>query len=104
MSLFESDSALFTQTNYSCLHTAPANFGKRSVHKIATKTLDFLRRNVAFVPRSTKEAAYKALVCPKLEYVAPIWSPFCKPQIQQVEKVHMTIAHRPAGDGATLVV
>ena len=34
----------------------------------ATKTLGFLRRNLAFAPRSTKEVAYKTLVRPKLEY------------------------------------
>ena len=37
----------------------------------ATKTLGFLRRNLAFAPRSTKEVAYKTLVRPKLEYAAP---------------------------------
>ena len=41
----------------------------------ATKTLGFLRRNLAFAPRSTKEVAYKTLGWPKLEYAAPIWSP-----------------------------
>ena len=53
----------------------------------ATKTLGFLRRNLAFAPRSTKEVAYKTLVWPKLEYAAPIWSPYSKLQINQVEKV-----------------
>ena len=56
----------------------------------ATKTLGFLRRNLAFAPRSTKEVAYKTLVRPKLEYAAPSWSPYCKTQIQQVEKVQRT--------------
>ena len=42
----------------------------------ATKTLGFLRRNLAFVPNSTKEVAYKTLVRPRLEYAAPIWSPY----------------------------
>ena len=32
----------------------------------AIKTLGFLRRNLAFAPRSTKEVAYKTLVRPKL--------------------------------------
>ena len=41
-----------------------------------TKTLGFLRRNLAFAPRSTKEVAYNSLVRPKLEYVAHIWSPY----------------------------
>ena len=44
----------------------------------ATKTLSFLPRNLAFAPRSTKEVAYKTLVRPKLEYAAPIWSPYSK--------------------------
>ena len=58
----------------------------------ATKTLDFLRRNLAFAPRSTKEVAYKTLVWPKLEYAATIWSPHTKLQINQIEKVQMTPA------------
>ena len=55
----------------------------------ATKTLGFLRRNLAFAPRSTKEVAYKTLV---LEYAAPIWSPHLKLQINQIEKVQRTAA------------
>ena len=34
----------------------------------------------------------------------PIWSPYCKAQIQQVEKVQRTAARWTAGGGATLVV
>ena len=113
MSLYESYSALFTQTNYSQLHTASANLGKRSVCKISwhititenmdwgqhisdisskvAKTLCFLRRNLTFAPRNTKEGAYKTLVRSKLEYAAPIWSPYCKTQIQRLEKVMWTL-------------
>ena len=47
--------------------------------------------NLAFAPRSTKVAC-KILVRPKLEYAAPILSPYCKIQIQQVEKVQRTAA------------
>ena len=50
----------------------------------ATKTLDFRRRNLAFAPKSTKEIAYKTLGQPKLEYVAPIWSPYSNHLINQV--------------------
>ena len=58
----------------------------------ATKTLGFLRRNLAFAPRSTKEVAYKTLVRSKLEYAAPIWGPHLKLQINQIEKVQRTTA------------
>ena len=58
----------------------------------ATKTLGFLRRNLAFASRSTKEVAYKTLVRPKLEYAAPIWSPHLKLQTKQIEKVQRTAA------------
>ena len=58
----------------------------------ATKTLGFLRRSLAFAPRSTKEIAYKTLVRPKLEYAAPIWSPHLKLQINQIEKVQRSAA------------
>ena len=58
----------------------------------ATKTLGFLRRNLAFTPKSTKEVAYKTLVRPKLVNAAPIWSPYSKLQISQVEKVQRTAA------------
>ena len=58
----------------------------------ATKTLGFLRRNFAFAPKSTKEVAYKTLVRPKVDNAAPIWSPYSKLQINQVEKVQRRAA------------
>ena len=54
-----------------------------------TKIMGFLRRNLAFAHRHTKEVAYKILAHPQLEYVAPIWHPY---QIGQVEKVQRTAA------------
>ena len=53
----------------------------------ATKILGFYYRNLAFASKSTKEVAYETLVRLKLEYAAPIWSPYSKLQINQVEKV-----------------
>ena len=49
---------------------------------------------LAFARRSFKEVAYKTLVYRKLatKYAALIWSPNCKTQIQQVEKVQRTLA------------
>ena len=58
----------------------------------ATKTLGFLWGNLTFAPRDTKEVAYKTLVCPKLEYAAPIWHPYHETEIGQVEKVQKTAA------------
>ena len=70
----------------------------------ATKPLGFLRRNLAFAPRSTKEVAYKTLVRPKLEYAAPIWSPHSKLQIIRLRELRGQQPAGPAGDCETQVV
>ena len=56
----------------------------------ATKTLGFLRRNLALAPRHTKEVAYKTLVRPQLEYAAPIWHPYNETETKKLEKVQRT--------------
>ena len=60
----------------------------------ATKTLGFLSRNLAFAPRSILRKLHtKLLVGTKLEYAAPIWSPYSKLRFNnQVEKVQRTAA------------
>ena len=58
----------------------------------ANKTMGFLRCNLALALRHTKEVAYKTLVRPQLEYAAPIWNPYHKLQIQEVQKVQRTAA------------
>ena len=49
----------------------------------ATKTLCFLRHNLALAPRHTKEVAYKTSVRPQLKYAAPIWQPYHDTQIDR---------------------
>ena len=56
------------------------------------RQLGFLRRNLAFAPRSTKAVAYKTLVRPKLEYAAHIRSAHSEVQINQIEKAQRTAA------------
>ena len=60
----------------------------------AAKTIimDFLQRNLALASRHSKRNAYKTLVRPQLEYVAPIWHPYKETQIAQMEKVQSTAA------------
>ena len=41
----------------------------------ANRTLGFLRRNLYACPREVKEAAYKGLVRPDLEYSGSVWEP-----------------------------
>ena len=58
----------------------------------ATKTLGFLRRNLALAPQHTKDVAYQTLVHPQLEYAAPIWHPYNETETKNVEKVQKTAA------------
>ena len=69
----------------------------------ATKTLGFLRRNLAFVPRNTKEVAYKTLVRPKLEYAAvdALTRNF---RLIRLRKSRGQQPAGPSGDGETRVV
>ena len=43
----------------------------------ANRTLGFLRRNLFSYPQDVKEAAYKSLVRPILEYGSSVWDPHC---------------------------
>ena len=62
-----------------------------------TKTLVFLRRNLALVPRNMKEVAYQTLVRPQLKYAARDMQllfgiPIMKLRQKGVEKVQKTAA------------
>ena len=70
----------------------------------ATKTLGFLRHNLAFAPRHTKEVAYKTLVRPKLEYAAPIFRiPVMKLRLNRWRRYRGQLPGGPEGDGETPV-
>ena len=47
----------------------------RNVCTKANRTLGFLRRNLYTCPQEVKEAAYKGLVRPVLEYNGSVWDP-----------------------------
>ena len=69
----------------------------------ATKTLGFLRRNLALAPRHTKEDAYKTLVRPQLEYAAPICIHIMKLRLLRWRRCRGLLPAGPAGDGGTPV-
>ena len=53
------------------------NSHHRNVCSRANRTLAFLRRNLFSCPQDVKEAAYKTLRRPILEYGSTVWDPHC---------------------------
>ena len=53
----------------------------------ANRTLGFLRRNLSVNSQHLKTQAYTSLVRPLVEYASPVWDPYTKETIDQVEKV-----------------
>ena len=86
--------------------TENMDWGQRisDISSKATKTLGFLRRNLALAPRSTKEVAYKTLVRPKLEYAAPFGAHIVKLRFNKWRRYKGRQPAGPAGGGATQVV
>ena len=58
----------------------------------ASKTLNFVRRNVKTEHPGVRELAYRTLVWPQLEYTAAVWDPHTKGKAKQGEKVHCRAA------------
>ena len=58
----------------------------------ATKTLSFLRRNLKVNNVNAKEAAYKGLVRPTLEYCCAVWDPHYKKHMHMLEMVQRRAA------------
>ena len=53
----------------------------------ANRTLGFLRQYLYECPQDVKEAAYRGLVCPILEYGSCIWDPQGVVFQQEIKKV-----------------
>ena len=64
----------------------------------ATKTLNFVRRNIKTKHPGVREMAYSTLVRPQLEYAAAVWDPHKKGKTQQVEKVKRRAARWVSGN------
>ena len=56
-----------------------------SITAKANSTLGFVKRNVKTSNEKEKEMAYKTLVCPKVDYASPVWSPHTKDNIDKIE-------------------
>ena len=71
------------------------------VSNICTKanwTLGFLRRNLYACPQEVKEAAYKGLVRPALEYSGSVWDPSGVGLQNELEKVQNRAARLLTGN------
>ena len=58
----------------------------------ANKTLGFLRRNLKNCTPKVKNLTYTSLVRPVVEYSSPVWDPYKKQHITQVEQVQRKAA------------
>ena len=52
----------------------------------ANRSLGFLRRNLSSCPEGVKEAAYKALVRPHVEYASSVWDPHLIKKARQTNR------------------
>ena len=62
------------------------------ISKTATRTLNFIQRNIKTKNQKVRETAYNTLVRPQLEYAAPVWDPYTKEKVLQLEKVQRRAA------------
>ena len=64
----------------------------RNVCSKANRTLGFPRRNLFSCPQDVKEAAYKCMVRPILEYGSTVWDPHCNGLNGELENVQKRAA------------
>ena len=53
----------------------------------ASKSLGHLKRNILTKNPAIREAAYKTIVRPQVEYASSVWSPYTKKDINKIEMV-----------------
>ena len=64
----------------------------------ATRTLNFVRRNIKTKIPKVRETAYNSLVRPQLEYASAVWDPNHKKRISQIEQVQRRAARWTVGN------
>ena len=64
----------------------------------ANRTLGFLRRNLYSCPQEVKEAAYKGLVRPVLDYGSSVWDPLGVVLQEELESVQKRAARFMTGN------
>ena len=64
----------------------------RNVCSKANRTLGFMRLNLFSCPQDVKEAAYKSMVRPILEYGSTVWDPHCDGPNDELENVQKRAA------------
>ena len=58
-----------------------------NIRKNASRTLQFLKRNLRISSSEVKTQAYQSYVRPRLEYAASVWDPFTKTNKDKLEMV-----------------
>lgn len=64
---------------------------EKTVNK-SNRTLGFLRRNFRDCTHTVKEATYKTMVRPIIEYASPVWDPTSQKYTSEIEKVQRRAA------------
>ena len=64
----------------------------------ANRTFGFLRRNLYFCLQEVKEAPYKGLVRPVLDYGSSLWDPQCAGLQEELESVQKRAARFVTGN------
>ena len=53
----------------------------------ASRTLNFIKRNLSKCSSQVKESAYLMMIRPQMEYASDVWDPHCVGDIMELEKV-----------------